>query len=123
MDKFALNTYAWEDDVDDLPLVYIFAYVSGSADESDVSGEVVLRAASESSEASDVYLPQVGNALSGRDRVSLKLQRCLGYFVVKNWSTLSGRESYLDDHATAVSSFSVNSGCYSIDLEDGRSVS
>lgn len=59
--QFELNTYAWEDDVDDLPITYTFAYVSGSADESDTSGEVVLQAASESSEATGVYLPQVGH--------------------------------------------------------------
>ncbi|CAM9106632.1 unnamed protein product, partial [Laminaria digitata] len=57
-DQFELNTYAWEDDIEDLPITYIFAYVSGSANESDTSGEVVLRAGSESSEASGVYLPQ-----------------------------------------------------------------
>lgn len=58
--QFELNTYAWEDDVDDLPITYTFAYVSGSANESDTSREVVLQAASESSGASGVYLPQVG---------------------------------------------------------------
>lgn len=56
---FALNTYAWEDDVADLPLKYIFAYVSGSANASDTASEMVVRAALESSEATDVYLPQV----------------------------------------------------------------
>lgn len=60
MDVFELNTYAWEDDVADLPLKYIFAYVSGSASESDTASEFIVRAALESSEATDVYLPQVG---------------------------------------------------------------
>lgn len=59
-DVFALNTYGWEDDVADLPLNYIFAYVSGSANESDTAREMIVRAALESSEATDVYLPQVG---------------------------------------------------------------
>lgn len=63
--QFELNTYAWEDDVDDLPITYTFAYVSGSANESDTSGEVVLQAASESSGASGVYLPQVGGPGAG----------------------------------------------------------
>lgn len=56
---FALNTYGWEDDVADLPIKYIFAYVSGSANASDTASEMVVRAALESSEATDVYLPQV----------------------------------------------------------------
>lgn len=64
-DQFELNTYAWEDDIEDLPITYIFAYVSGSANESDTSEEVVLRVGSESSEASDVYLPQVGDSGTG----------------------------------------------------------
>lgn len=62
MDVFELNTYGWEDDVDDLPLTYTFAYVSGSADAADTSTEMIVRAALESSEATDVYLPQVSNA-------------------------------------------------------------
>lgn len=45
--------------MDDLPLTYMFAYVGGSANESDVDGDVVVRAGLESSEASDVFLPQV----------------------------------------------------------------
>ncbi|CAM9866972.1 unnamed protein product, partial [Ectocarpus fasciculatus] len=57
-DVFELNTYAWEDDVADLPLTYVFAYVSGSADEDDTASEMVVRAALESSEATDVFLPQ-----------------------------------------------------------------
>lgn len=60
-DLFYLNTYAWEDDVEDLPIKYRFGYVSGSADESDTSSEVILRPAMESSEVRDVILPQVGN--------------------------------------------------------------
>ncbi len=59
VDVFELNTYAWEDDVADLPLTYVFGYVSGSADPTDTSSEMVVRAAQESSEATDVYLPQV----------------------------------------------------------------
>ncbi|CAM9347803.1 unnamed protein product, partial [Scytosiphon promiscuus] len=58
MDVFELNSYGWEDDVDDLPLTYAFAYVSGSADAADTSSEMIVRAALESSEATDVYLPQ-----------------------------------------------------------------
>lgn len=58
-DVFELTTYAWEDDVADLPLTYVFAYVSGSANETDTSNEMVFRAALESSKATDVYLPQV----------------------------------------------------------------
>lgn len=59
---FELSTYAWEDDVSDLPLTYVFAYVSGSANESDTSSEMVVRAALETSKATGVYLPQVGDA-------------------------------------------------------------
>lgn len=61
-DVFELTTYAWEDDVSDLPFTYIFAYVSGSANETDTSSEMVVRAALESSKATDVYLPQVADA-------------------------------------------------------------
>lgn len=61
MDVFELNTFGWEDDVADLPLEYIFGYVSGSANKSDIASETVVRAALESSEATDVYLPQVGD--------------------------------------------------------------
>lgn len=61
-DVFALSTYGWEDDVDDLPLEYTFAYVSGSAVATDTASEVIVRAAAESSEATDVYLPQVCDA-------------------------------------------------------------
>lgn len=83
MDVFELNTYGWEDDVDDLPLTYTFAYVSGSADAADTSSEMIVRAALESSEATDVYLPQVGIAragcwdCSGREHVRLRVQRGL----------------------------------------------
>lgn len=59
-DLFYFNTYAWEDDVEDLPIKYSFGYVSGSANESDTSSEVILRTAMESSVAHDVVLPQVG---------------------------------------------------------------
>ncbi|CAM9866176.1 unnamed protein product, partial [Pylaiella littoralis] len=57
-DVFKLATYAWEDDVSDLPLTYVFAYVGGSADETDTSSEMVVRAALESAIATDVYLPE-----------------------------------------------------------------
>lgn len=53
-----MNTFSWEDDVEDLPLTYQFSYVSGSANESDTSSEVIVRPALESAEASGVYLPQ-----------------------------------------------------------------
>lgn len=55
---FVLSTNSWEDDVEDLPLTYLFAYVSGSANESDVSNEIIIRPALESATVSDVYLPQ-----------------------------------------------------------------
>ncbi|CAM9463784.1 unnamed protein product, partial [Ectocarpus sp. 12 AP-2014] len=64
-DVFELNTYAWEDDVADLPLTYMFAYVSGSADEDDTASEMIVRAALESSEATNVFLPQASKARNG----------------------------------------------------------
>lgn len=55
---FELSTRAWEDDVEDLPLTYRFAYVSGSANQSDISSEVIVRPALETAKSSDVSLPQ-----------------------------------------------------------------
>ncbi|CAM9276212.1 unnamed protein product, partial [Discosporangium mesarthrocarpum] len=57
-DRFLLQAFEWEDDFDDLPLLYMFAYVSGSANASDVNGEVIIRPSLLSSEASDAFLPQ-----------------------------------------------------------------
>lgn len=70
--EFLLRTFAWEDDVDDLPLTYVFSYVSGSANGSDVDGEVIVRASLETSEASDIYLPQV---MSGREKGTRDLRQ------------------------------------------------
>lgn len=69
---FALNTFGWEDDVNDLPITYVFAYVSGSANASDTTGEVVLQAELESSEATDVFLPQVSSARLGHSARGVK---------------------------------------------------
>lgn len=63
-DLFNFNTYAWEDDEEDFPIKYSFGYVSGSANESDTSSEVILRSTMESSVARDVVLPQVGDDTS-----------------------------------------------------------
>ena len=67
VDVFELKAYAWEDDVADLPLTYVFGYVSGSADPTDTASEMVVRAAQEVSEATDVYLPQVGKGNTRAD--------------------------------------------------------
>lgn len=79
-DVFELATYAWEDDVSDLPLTYAFAYVSGSADETDTSSEMVVRAALETSKATDVYLPQVGD--TGSTAVLLWIAEMLSLAVI-----------------------------------------
>lgn len=55
---FVLSTHSWEDDVEDLPLTYLFAYIDGSANESDVANEIIVRPTLESAIISDVYLPQ-----------------------------------------------------------------
>lgn len=90
-DVFKLATYAWEDDVSDLPLTYVFAYVGGSADETDTSSEMVVRAALESAIATDVYLPEVGIAavtcFAGSHRsllLSPFFKRCVAGLTVVN---------------------------------------